>query len=140
MNADINIKNIILETNRLLLRPFKMSDLNDFYEYAKVWGVGQMAGWLPHQSIAQSQKILEKFIEGNKTFAIVYKNNNKVIGSIGIEELRNINEGQTKNCFPRSGCCMNFCVSIPKTRKNTSHTSKVLRIPSSQPFIHLNRW
>ena len=53
MNADINIKNIILETNRLLLRPFKMSDLNDFYEYAKVWGVGQMAGWLPHQSITQ---------------------------------------------------------------------------------------
>lgn len=96
MNADINIKNIILETNRLLLRPFKMSDLNDFYEYAKVWGVGQMAGWLPHQSIAQSQKILEKFIEGNKTFAIVYKNNNKVIGSIGIEELRNINEEQFK--------------------------------------------
>lgn len=50
------------------------------------------------------------------------------------------NEGRTKNCFPRSGCCMNFCVSIPKTRKNTSHTSKVLRIPSLQPFTHLNRW
>lgn len=29
---------------------------------------------------------------------------------------------------------MNFCVSIPKTRKNTSHTSKVLRIPFLQPF------
>lgn len=42
------------------------------------------------------KKILEKFIEGNKTFAIVYKNNNKVIGSIGIEELRNINEEQFK--------------------------------------------
>lgn len=50
------------------------------------------------------------------------------------------NEGRTKNCFPRSGCCMNFCVSIPKTKKNTSHTSKVLRIPSLQPFTHLNRW
>lgn len=50
------------------------------------------------------------------------------------------NEGRTKNCFPRSGCCMNFCVSIPKTRKNTSHMSKVLRIPSLQPFTHLNRW
>ena len=50
------------------------------------------------------------------------------------------NEGRTKNCFPRSGCCMNFCVSIPKTRKNTSHTSKVLRIPSLQPFTHPGRW
>lgn len=50
------------------------------------------------------------------------------------------NEGRTKNCFPRSGCCMNFCVSIPKMRKNTSHTSKVLRIPSLQPFTHPSRW
>ena len=92
MNAKINIKDSILETNRLVLRPFKRSDLDDFYAYAKVWGVGQMAGWLPHQSIKQSQEILEKFIEGEKTFAIVYKNNHKVIGSIGIENLRNIDE------------------------------------------------
>lgn len=27
------------------------------------------------------------------------------------------NEGQTGSCFPRSGCCMNFCVSIPKTKR-----------------------
>lgn len=56
-----------------------------------------MAGWLPHQSIKQSQEILEKFIEGEKTFAIVYKNNHKVIGSIGIENLRNIDEEKLKN-------------------------------------------
>ena len=96
MNAKINIKDSILETNRLVLRPFKRSDLDDFYAYAKVWGVGQMAGWLPHQSIKQSQEILEKFIEGEKTFAIVYKNNHKVIGSIGIENLRNIDEEKLK--------------------------------------------
>ena len=66
MNAKINIKDSILETNRLVLRPFKRSDLDDFYAYAKVWGVGQMAGWLPHQSIKQSQEILEKFF-GVKT-------------------------------------------------------------------------
>ena len=96
MNAKINIKDSILETNRLVLGPFKRSDLDDFYAYAKVWGVGQMAGWLPHQSIKQSQEILEKFIEGEKTFAIVYKNNHKVIGSIGIENLTNIDEEKLK--------------------------------------------
>lgn len=73
MNAKINIKDSILETNRLVLRPFKRSDLDDFYAYAKVWGVGQMAGWLPHQSIKQSQEILEKFIEERKLLQLYIK-------------------------------------------------------------------
>ncbi|MFR7880886.1 MAG: hypothetical protein ACLU5J_04960 [Christensenellales bacterium] len=35
MNVKINIKDSILETNRLVLRPFKRSDLDDFYAYAR---------------------------------------------------------------------------------------------------------
>ena len=69
-----------LKTSRLLLRPWKMSDLDDFYEYAKVDGVGQMAGWLPHKNKEESKQVLTKFIENKITFAIVY--DNKVIGSI----------------------------------------------------------
>lgn len=86
MNADFKINNIIIETERIILRAFKEEDLNDFYEYASVEGVGEMAGWLHHKSISESKKILEMFITHDKTFAIVYKENNKVIGSIGIEE------------------------------------------------------
>ena len=86
MNADFKINNIIIETERIILRAFKEEDLNDFYEYASVEGVGEMAGWLHHKSISESKKILEMFITHDKTFAIVYKENNKVIGSIGIEK------------------------------------------------------
>ena len=86
MNTYVDISNVILETDRLILRPFKKSDLEDFYEYAKVDGVGQMAGWNPHLDIKESEFILNLFIQSNKTFAIVLKENNKVIGSIGIEE------------------------------------------------------
>lgn len=86
MNADFKINNTIIETERIILRAFKEEDLNDFYEYASVEGVGEMAGWLHHKSISESKKILEMFITHDKTFAIVYKENNKVIGSIGIEE------------------------------------------------------
>ena len=50
MNAKIDISNVILKTNRLMLRPFNIDDLGDFYEYASVDGVGQMAGWLPHKN------------------------------------------------------------------------------------------
>lgn len=67
-----------------MLRPFNIDDLGDFYEYASVDGVGQMAGWLPHKNKEESLSILKMFIDEKKTFAIVY--NNKVIGSLGIEE------------------------------------------------------
>ena len=84
MNAKVDISNIILRTERLILRPFTLEDLDDFYEYAKVDGVGQMAGWLPHENKDKSLMILKMFIEEKKVFAIVY--NGKVIGSLGIEE------------------------------------------------------
>ncbi|MDD3106240.1 MAG: GNAT family N-acetyltransferase [Bacilli bacterium] len=88
MNIKVDISNVLLETERLLLRPWTTEDLNDFYEYAKVEGVGQMAGWSPHKSIEESAKILSMFIDEKKTFAIVLKENNKAIGSVGIEEVR----------------------------------------------------
>lgn len=86
MNAEFHIKNKVIETERLLLRAFKETDLNDFYEYAKVDGVGEMAGWPHHKNIEESKKILDRFIKNDIVFAIVYKENNKVIGSLGVEE------------------------------------------------------
>lgn len=74
-------------TDRLILREWKETDLEDFYEYAKVDGVGQMAGWNPHTSILESKTILEMFIKEKKTFALELKDNYKVIGSLGLEEL-----------------------------------------------------
>ncbi|MBP3701370.1 MAG: GNAT family N-acetyltransferase, partial [Lachnospiraceae bacterium] len=47
--------------------------------------VGQMAGWLPHQSLEESQRILDHFIEGKHCFALVEKKSGKVIGSLGLE-------------------------------------------------------
>lgn len=84
MNKNIDVSNVILHTERLLLRPWQESDLDDFFEYASVDGVGQMAGWLPHKNKEVSRQILNMFIAEKKTFAIVY--NGKVIGSLGIEK------------------------------------------------------
>ena len=86
MNKEIDISNIILTTERLTLRPWKESDLNDLYEYASVDGVGQTAGWLPHKTIDTSKEILNIFIEAKRTFAIEYQG--KAIGSLGIERYR----------------------------------------------------
>lgn len=84
MNAQIDISAVTLKTDRLLLRPWRETDLQDFYAYASVDGVGQMAGWLPHQDLEESRRILGLFIEGKKTFALEYQGS--VIGSLGIEE------------------------------------------------------
>ena len=85
MNVDIDISNVVLKTERLTLRPWTYDDLDDFYEYASVKGVGEMAGWKPHENKEKSLEILKHFIEGRHVFAIVYKENNKVIGSLGVE-------------------------------------------------------
>ena len=84
MNAPVDVTNIRIETPRLILRPWRQSDLDDFYEYASVDGVGQMAGWMPHESVQKSQMILDLFIREKKTFALEYKENGKVIGSLGL--------------------------------------------------------
>lgn len=87
MNAEINISNVILETDRLILRAWEITDLDDFFEYASVEGVGEKAGWEHHKSKDKSLEILKMFMEEKKIFAIVLKENQKAIGSIGIEEL-----------------------------------------------------
>ena len=87
MNASVDISKVVLETERLILRSWTEKDLEDFYEYAKVDGVGQMAGWNPHKSMEESRHILNMFIKDKKTFALQLKENSKVIGSLGVEML-----------------------------------------------------
>lgn len=83
MNVIIDISKTVLKTERLILRPWRLADLDDLFEYASVPGVGEMAGWTHHKNKEESLTILNKFIEEKKTFAIEY--NGKVIGSLGIE-------------------------------------------------------
>lgn len=62
MNARIDIRAVTLKTKRLTLRPWREEDLQDLYDYARVEGVGQMAGWTPHKDLEESRRILKLFI------------------------------------------------------------------------------
>lgn len=86
MLANIDVTNIRIETERLILRPWRQEDLEDLYAYASVEGVGEMAGWIHHKSMDESQMILNMFIRDKKTFAIELKECGRVIGSLGMEE------------------------------------------------------
>ena len=58
MDIVVDLSNTVLETERLILRPWQENDLEDFYEYACVEGAGEMAGWKHHESIEVSKKFL----------------------------------------------------------------------------------
>lgn len=82
MNPPIDISSVILHTDRLTLRPWKSSDLNDLYDFASQDGVGQMCGWYPHTSLEESQTMLDAMIERKNSLALEYQG--KVIGMLGI--------------------------------------------------------
>lgn len=80
----MDITNTCLQTQRLMLRPFRQTDLEDLYEYASVEGVGEAAGWRHHGSIEESQRVLSMFIDEKNVFAVTLRQSGKVIGSLGI--------------------------------------------------------
>ena len=88
MNAPFDITGIRLESDRLILRDWELKDVDDLFEYASVEGVGEMAGWSHHKDKEESIYRVKHFIEEKHTFAIVLKENNKVIGSLGIEKYK----------------------------------------------------
>lgn len=80
-----------IEGERIILREWKMDDVNDLYEYATLEDVGPNAGWKPHASIEESKNIVKVFIEKQDVYAIELKEEHKVIGSVGFH-MRMIDE------------------------------------------------
>lgn len=75
----------VLQTERLILRPFRKFDAQQFYEYAKHPDVGPHAGWKPHESKRESKEIIKNLFMENEVWAIVDIASAKLIGSIGFE-------------------------------------------------------
>lgn len=72
----------ILETERLLLRPWSFADLDDLYAYSQDPKVGSMAGWSPHIHKADAQSALKQYISQEYHWAIAEKKGQRVIGAI----------------------------------------------------------
>jgi len=74
---------MILETDRLILRPWTQEDAPFLYKYAQDERIGPMAGWLPHTSVENSREIIHTVLSKPETYAVCLKENGKPIGSIG---------------------------------------------------------
>lgn len=73
-----------METERLVLRPWRDADATDLYEYAKDPDVGPIAGWPAHTSVEDSLGVIQGVLGRTETYAICLKETNKPIGSIGL--------------------------------------------------------
>ena len=74
----------MLETKRLILRPWQETDAESLYEYAKDPEIGLPAGWPPHTSVEHSREIIRNVFIAPETYAVCLKDG-KAIGRIGLK-------------------------------------------------------
>ncbi|MDY2814255.1 MAG: GNAT family N-acetyltransferase [Dorea sp.] len=53
------------------LRPWKESDYESLYQYAKNPDVGPIAGWPPHQSLEESRDVIKMFFADKNVMQFV---------------------------------------------------------------------
>lgn len=73
-----------LTTERIVLRPWRESDAEALYEYAKDDRVGPVAGWPVHKSVEESREIIRTVFSQDGVFAVTLKGDDKAIGCIGV--------------------------------------------------------
>lgn len=71
-------------TNRLILRPWDVSDAADLFKYAQDERIGPVAGWPAHTSIEESKAIIESVFSKPEVYAVALQENNQAIGCIGL--------------------------------------------------------
>lgn len=76
---------MILETKRLILRPWQESDAAELYQYASNPAIGPAAGWPVHTSVANSREIIKTVFSAPETYAVVLKKTQRPVGSIGLK-------------------------------------------------------
>ena len=72
-----------METERILLRPWREADAPALFKYASDPEVGPRAGWPPHKSVEESLEIIRTLFMNDTTWAIVLKETGEVIGAMG---------------------------------------------------------
>ena len=75
---------MVIETERLLLRPWRDEDADACFRYARDPDVGPSAGWEAHPDAAHSLMIIRTVLSLPETYAVVLKETAEPVGSVGI--------------------------------------------------------
>lgn len=73
---------MILETERLILRPWTEKDAKDLYELAKDPEIGPAAGWRPLESKKQASLVIGSWAQKKERYAVCLKESMKPVGCI----------------------------------------------------------
>lgn len=71
---------MMLETERLILRPWREDDAEELYRYACDPDIGPVAGWPVHTSVENSREIIRDALSAKGTFAVVLKETGLPVG------------------------------------------------------------
>ena len=99
---------MILETERLILRPWKESDAEALFEFAKDPRVGPITGWPVHTSVENSREIIKDILIKEGIFAVVLKSEKKLVGDIALMVGTNNNLG-----FPENEAEIGYWLGVP---------------------------
>lgn len=77
---------MLLESDRLLLRNFTSEDLSDLFEYGSQPNVWERGGNPTLHNIEQAGLILREWSAEERRLAIVWKENDKVVGHISVKD------------------------------------------------------
>jgi ribosomal-protein-alanine N-acetyltransferase len=78
-------ENSVLESNRLILRPFTIDDIDDVLLYASDNIVTKYLTWPSYMDISQVEEVVKKYYIGKEgIFAIELESEQKCIGCIGL--------------------------------------------------------
>ena len=72
----------MIKTSNLILRPWRKSDAQCLYHFAKNPNIGPIAGWPPHESVEDSLNIIRTVFSKRETYAIV--KDDIPIGCVGL--------------------------------------------------------
>lgn len=75
---------MILETERLILRPWDESDAEECFKYSRDPRVGPAAGWVVHTDVEYSRRVIKEILAVPETYAVVLRSTGLPIGSISL--------------------------------------------------------
>lgn len=86
----------MIETERLILRPWQEADAPSLYKYASNPDVGPIAGWPPHTSVDNSLEIIRTVFSAPETYAVVLKETGEPVGCCGIMFANSLHTAEMK--------------------------------------------
>ena len=73
-----------LYTERMILRPWIVADAEALYTYASVPHIGPAAGWMPHTSVAESERVIRTLFSAPDTYAVTLRGDDRPIGCVNL--------------------------------------------------------